>query len=110
MICCHCGESSKQDICEPCLAWGVTREDVFPTFSEQFHRIGKGGKRYWHTAGAGILFTDGKSILLLTKSSQRQSGHMGHSGRRGQKRRNPYRYRMARNQRRVRSGQARLSI
>ena len=69
MIFCHCGESSEQDICEPCLAWGIAREDVFPTFSEQFHRIGKGGKRYWHTAGAGILFTDGKSILLLKRKA-----------------------------------------
>lgn len=67
MICCHCGEPSDQDICDGCLAWGVTREDVFPTFSEQFHRIGKNGKRYWHQSGAGILFTDGHSILLLKR-------------------------------------------
>lgn len=67
MICCHCGEPSEQDICIGCIAWGVTQQDVFPTFSEQFHRIGKGGKKYWHQSGAGILFTDGNSILLLKR-------------------------------------------
>lgn len=67
MICCHCGLPSNNAICEFCVAWDVTEADVFPTFSEQFHRIGSGGKRYWHQSGAGILFTDGKSILLLKR-------------------------------------------
>lgn len=32
-----------------------------------FHRIGKDGKRYWHKKGAGIFFTDGKSVLMLRR-------------------------------------------
>jgi ADP-ribose pyrophosphatase YjhB (NUDIX family) len=32
------------------------------------HRIGKGGKKYRGEAGAGILFTDGKKILLLRRA------------------------------------------
>ena len=33
-----------------------------------WHRIGKGGTRYWGMKGAGILFTDGESILLLKRN------------------------------------------
>jgi 8-oxo-dGTP pyrophosphatase MutT (NUDIX family) len=36
--------------------------------NEHYHRIGQGGKRYWGMRGAGILFTDGESILLLRRS------------------------------------------
>lgn len=38
------------------------------TFHEQFHRIGKDGKKYWGKMGAGIIFTDGEQILLLKRS------------------------------------------
>lgn len=33
-----------------------------------WHRVGKGGTRYWGLQGAGILFTDGKSILVLKRN------------------------------------------
>jgi 8-oxo-dGTP pyrophosphatase MutT (NUDIX family) len=33
-----------------------------------WHRLGKGGKRYWGKRGAGIIFTDGQSVLLLRRS------------------------------------------
>jgi len=35
-----------------------------------WHRIGKQGGRYWGKRGAGIVFTDGKSILLLRRSEK----------------------------------------
>lgn len=34
----------------------------------QFHRIGKHGAKYWGKAGAGIIYTDGESILLLKRA------------------------------------------
>jgi 8-oxo-dGTP diphosphatase len=33
-----------------------------------YHRIGKNGEKYWGKTGAGILFTDGKKILLLKRA------------------------------------------
>ncbi len=33
-----------------------------------YHRIGKGGKTYWGKRGAGIIFTNGESILLLKRA------------------------------------------
>jgi len=33
-----------------------------------YHRIGKDGTKYWGKKGAGILFTDGKSMLLLKRA------------------------------------------
>lgn len=35
-----------------------------------YQHIGKGGKRYWGNRGAGIVFTDGSSILLLRRTGQ----------------------------------------
>ena len=35
-----------------------------------YHRIGKGGSKYWGRAGAGIFFTDGKKVLLLKRSEK----------------------------------------
>lgn len=46
------------------------------TFFEQYHRIGKDGKKYWGRLGAGIVFTDGKSVLLLQRSDK--SDHPGY--------------------------------
>ena len=37
---------------------------------EQYHHIGKDGKKYWGKAGAGILFTDGKKVLLLKRAEK----------------------------------------
>ena len=37
--------------------------------NEQYHRIGKDGKKYWGKSGAGILFTDGHKILLLKRAT-----------------------------------------
>ena len=69
--CCECGEEceSQDFLCDGCHEWGITREEVFPTFTEQFHRIGKEGRRYWGRLGGGILFTDGKQILLLQRAN-----------------------------------------
>ena len=39
-----------------------------------YHRIGKNGKRYWGKQGAGILFTDGKQILVLKRSDKGDHG------------------------------------
>jgi 8-oxo-dGTP pyrophosphatase MutT (NUDIX family) len=36
--------------------------------NEQYHRIGKDGRKYWGKMGAGIVFTDGKKILLLKRN------------------------------------------
>jgi len=33
-----------------------------------YRRLGKNGHRYWGKKGAGIIFTDGKHILLLKRS------------------------------------------
>jgi len=33
-----------------------------------YYRIGKDGRKYWGKKGAGILFTDGKHILLLRRA------------------------------------------
>lgn len=75
--CCYCGESCGPDycqgvLCESCLTWGITREEIFPTisevFDEQFHRLGKDGGKYWGRLGGGIVFTDGKKILLLQRA------------------------------------------
>jgi 8-oxo-dGTP pyrophosphatase MutT (NUDIX family) len=46
------------------------------SFFEQYHRIGKDGKKYWGRLGAGIVFTDGKKILLLQRSPK--SDHPGY--------------------------------
>lgn len=35
-----------------------------------WHRLGKNGDRYWGQNGAGIFFTDGKSVLLLKRSEK----------------------------------------
>jgi len=35
-----------------------------------WHRIGKHGEKYWGRRGAGILFTDGKGVLLLKRSKK----------------------------------------
>lgn len=40
-----------------------------------YHRIGKEGRRYWGKAGAGILFTDGSSVLLLKRSPGTDNPH-----------------------------------
>lgn len=40
-----------------------------------YHRIGKNGTRYWGKKGAGILFTDGESLLLLRRAEG--SDHAG---------------------------------
>lgn len=36
-----------------------------------YHRIGKGGRKYWGKAGAGIFFTDGESVLLLKRAKDK---------------------------------------
>ncbi len=36
--------------------------------NEQYHRIGKDGRKYWGKAGAGIIYTDGKRVLLLKRA------------------------------------------
>lgn len=84
-VCCKCGEiinswfHGQGMICSVCTEWGVTREEIFPTitdvFSEQFHRLGKDGARYWGERGAGILYTDGEKVLLLKRKSP--SDHPG---------------------------------
>lgn len=35
-----------------------------------YHRIGKNGNKYWGKQGAGFVFTDGESILLLKRSEK----------------------------------------
>lgn len=71
-ICFSCGKDDQNELCETCLGWGITQEELFPTFcdalTEQFHRLGKDGKRYWGRLGAAILFTDGSNVLLLKRS------------------------------------------
>lgn len=80
-ICCSCGKALASGvICEACHEWGITREEVFPTisdvFSEQFHRLGKGGTKYWGRLGGGIIFTDGEKVLLLKRDDS--SDYAGH--------------------------------
>ena len=87
-VCCYCGKGVASWIhcqgflCETCGEWGITRSEVVPTiaevFSEQFHRVGKDGKRYWGRLGGGILFTDGEKILLLKRDGN--SDYAGHWG------------------------------
>lgn len=42
-----------------------------------YHHIGSGGRRYWGDKGAGILFTDGASILLLKRAKEGASADHG---------------------------------
>lgn len=35
-----------------------------------WHRIGRGGNKYWGKKGAGIFFTDGHRVLLLKRSEK----------------------------------------
>jgi len=37
---------------------------------ERYYRIGKDGKKVWGKIGAGVLFTDGKKILLLKRNTK----------------------------------------
>ena len=84
-VCCGCGEQLEHGwygpayLCKICLEWGISRQDIFPTiedtFREQFHRLGKDGGRYWGKMGAGILYTNGKEILLLKRKAP--SDHPG---------------------------------
>lgn len=39
-----------------------------------YHRIGKGGTKYWGKVGAGIVYTDGDRILLLKRASKGDNG------------------------------------
>jgi ADP-ribose pyrophosphatase YjhB (NUDIX family) len=87
-ICCSCGKGvaawfhGQGVICEMCSEWGITHNEIFPTvedvLSEQFHRVGKDGKKYWGRLGGGILFTDGERILLLKRDGN--SDYAGHWG------------------------------
>jgi len=45
-----------------------------------FHRIGKDGTRYAGKMGAGILFTDGKQVLLLKRADGDHQGTWGQPG------------------------------
>ena len=73
--CCNCGKDFEAVFecwnCETCHEWGITRQEMVPTimdvFSEQYHRIGKDGQKYWGKLGGGILFTNGKQVLLLKR-------------------------------------------
>lgn len=62
--CCKCGKlhESLEFICTVCESWGVKREDIFPTVTDLLE-----GKGDLGTLGAGMIFTDGKSILLLKR-------------------------------------------
>lgn len=48
--------------------------------NEQYHRVGKNGKKYWGRLGAGIVFTDGKKILLLRRAGSDNAGKWGIPG------------------------------
>ncbi|MHA2043413.1 MAG: NUDIX domain-containing protein [Candidatus Thorarchaeota archaeon] len=39
-----------------------------------YHRIGKGGERFWGKKGAGIFFTNGEEVLLLKRSKKTDNG------------------------------------
>tara|TARA_Y100000034_G_scaffold97628_1_gene119273 strand:- start:515 stop:982 length:468 start_codon:yes stop_codon:yes gene_type:complete len=39
-----------------------------------WHRVARGGKRTWGKRGAGILFTDGDSVLLLKREPDSSEG------------------------------------
>jgi 8-oxo-dGTP pyrophosphatase MutT (NUDIX family) len=45
-----------------------------------YHRIGKNGERYSGKKGAGILYTDGKKILLLKRADGDHKGTWGQPG------------------------------
>jgi 8-oxo-dGTP pyrophosphatase MutT (NUDIX family) len=45
-----------------------------------YHRIGKNGDRYSGDKGAGILYTDGKKILLLKRADGDHKGTWGQPG------------------------------
>jgi 8-oxo-dGTP diphosphatase len=100
-VCCHCGKEVQSWLhcqgfmCETCAEWGITREELVPTitdvFAEQFHRIGKDGKRYWGRLGGGILFTDGQRILLLKRGGNSDyKGYWGIPGGRAKEGETPF--------------------
>lgn len=92
-ICCNCGKSTQEILCETCNAWGVTTSEVFPTvsdvLSEQYHRIGKDGRRYWGKRGAGIVFSDGHSVLLLKRKGDDYRDHWCIPGGKAKENENP---------------------
>jgi len=46
-----------------------------------YHRIGKHGKQYWGKKGAGYIFTDGTTILLLKRNEEgKNKGQWGIPG------------------------------
>ena len=67
-VCCKCGRPVSSwihcqgVICSVCAEWGITREEVFPTITDLFESKGDLGR-----LGAGIIYTDGKRILLLKR-------------------------------------------
>ena len=75
-ICCYCGKEyprvnntaegvlfdcCKNFLCSICFEWGITYEEIFPTISEVLSQ-GKDSQ-----LAGGILFTNGKQILLLKR-------------------------------------------
>lgn len=59
MICKTCGKQSDETICSLCYSWGLT---------EAYSKV-KNHKREGRLA-AGIVFTDGKKILLLKRNEK----------------------------------------
>lgn len=66
--CCSCGKlfdhwcHGQGWICETCHEWGITREEIVPTISEVL------SNRNEKQLGGGILFTNGKQVLLLKRA------------------------------------------
>ena len=58
MICLNCKNESNKSLCDVCQSWG---------FTEQYSRMSH--KRNGRLA-AGIVFTDGKSVLLLKRNEK----------------------------------------
>ena len=77
-LCDYCGSNpvvGSTNFCHICQSWNNDSTKQYDEFLfEQFHRIGKDGKKYWGRIGAGILYTDGEKILLLKRNGSDNEG------------------------------------
>lgn len=86
-ICNYCGQDIETDkpLCDICEAWGITTKEIYPTFSQMLTEQHKHERKL----GGGILFTDGKKVLLLKRNDGDYIDHWGIPGGKAKKQESP---------------------